>query len=118
MRDIGFVGPLPSPTGPFAVNNRGHAAGVKSQNAAAGTRGFLWTPEDGIIEIHPPGALRSFVNGMNDHDQLTGSYVTSLTPLMSRASPIHITTTSACLATSIAAVNPARELSLMPHPSA
>ena len=85
MRDIGFVGPLPSPTGPFAVNNRGHAAGVKSQNAAAGTRGFLWTPEDGIIEIHPPGALRSFVNGMNDHDQLTGSYVTSLTPLMSRA---------------------------------
>jgi probable HAF family extracellular repeat protein len=84
MRSLGVVGPVPSGAGAKDVNNRGHVVGVRILDAAPSpsptVRGFLWTPRDGFMELHAPGAMRTIALAINERDQVVGVLVTSLGP--------------------------------------
>lgn len=80
IQDLGYTGPLPSPTGAFAINNKGHVAGNRIVPPNTNPRGFRWSREMGMVELHPAGALASFPLAVNDHDEVVGRYVTPGSP--------------------------------------
>lgn len=85
LRSLGIVGPVPSGAGARAINNRGNVVGVRVVSApphpgGQDSRGWYWSPKDGMIELLPPGAIRSVALGINNRDEVVGVFVTAGPP--------------------------------------
>lgn len=54
-----------------AVNRRGHVVGT-SQDRQGRSRGFVWTPERGIVDLEPCAGVNSSANDVNDLGDVVG----------------------------------------------
>ena len=80
MMDLAASMPPQSPSRATAINNLGHVAGVAlfpgDLFTLSGIHPFLWTPEDGMVNIEPRNSSIGSANtvaGMNDVDQVVGT---------------------------------------------
>lgn len=80
LRDLGWVGPIPSSGGARGINNRGSVAGIRVE-PPLGTRAFYWTERTGMITLLPESALRSVGLAINDSDVVVGAVVLAGSPV-------------------------------------
>ncbi|MGQ0701858.1 MAG: hypothetical protein ACT4PM_01845 [Gemmatimonadales bacterium] len=82
MRDLGRLGPARPGPGPLVsalgINDRGEVVGNREDPSGA-LRAFLWTEEDGFVELSPPGSSSSMAADINNRGQVVSAF--DLVPL-------------------------------------